>query len=90
MDGCYKQRREQFLGLYFIHLCCSWRMLFAYLEGKKPLRQGRDGVPFAKEAELQDPNNGTFANIPLDGSVALVPLWSSLFGGKRRFIEKPS
>ena len=56
---------------------------------KQPLIQGKDGVHYVKESDLASETAGELQNIMLDGSVGVTVLLSTLFGGKRRFVEVP-
>jgi hypothetical protein len=55
----------------------------------KPLQQGKDGVPYAKEEDLESETGGMLQNIVADSSNSITVLVSTLLDGKRRFIEVP-
>ena len=54
-----------------------------------PMHQGKDGVKYAKESDLASETAGELENIKLEGKRGLTVLLSTLFGGKRRFVEVP-
>ena len=68
-------------GVAHLHI---WRV-------NKPLQQGKDGVPYAKEEDLESETGGMLQNIVADSSnsITVSVLVSTLLDGKRRFIEVP-
>ena len=66
-------------GVAHLHI---WRV-------NKPLQQGKDGVPYAKEEDLESETGGMLQNIVADSSNSITVLVSTLLDGKRRFIEVP-